>query len=113
HYNTQERHAFGRCGCATCPGAGQDCQLPDPGIADACARRSTSHAGVAAVSSSRVGRASGLGWSELPAEYRTARTKPQMALAEIDRAIAAGVCFSCVLLAGGTSNNTRFRRFLP
>jgi len=27
----------------------------------------------------------------VPAEYRTARTKPEMALAEIDRAIAAGV----------------------
>jgi SRSO17 transposase len=26
----------------------------------------------------------------VPAEYRTARTKPEMALAEIDRAIAAG-----------------------
>src|SRR6266576_2220615 len=33
----------------------------------------------------------------VPAEYRTARTKPEMALAEIDRAIAAGVRFGCVL----------------
>src|SRR6516165_6254855 len=30
----------------------------------ACARRSTSHANVAAISSPGVGRASGLGWSE-------------------------------------------------
>src|SRR5262249_9448261 len=29
----------------------------------------------------------------VPAKYRTARTKPEMALAEIDRAIAAGVRF--------------------
>ena len=29
----------------------------------------------------------------IPAEYRTARTKPEMALAEIDRVIAAGVRF--------------------
>src|ERR1700745_3490859 len=29
----------------------------------------------------------------VPTEYRTARTKPEMALAEIDRAIAAGVRF--------------------
>jgi hypothetical protein len=28
---------------------------------------------------------------------KTARTKPQMALAEIDRAIAAGVRFGCAL----------------
>src|SRR3981081_1941138 len=32
----------------------------------------------------------------VPAEYRTARTKPEMALAEIDRVIAAGVGFGCV-----------------
>ena len=33
----------------------------------------------------------------VPAEYRTARTKPEMALAEIDRAIAAALRFGCVL----------------
>src|SRR5215207_4344076 len=33
----------------------------------------------------------------VPAEYRTARSKPEMALAEIDRVIAAGVRFGCVL----------------
>src|SRR3974377_1764693 len=33
----------------------------------------------------------------VPAEYRMARTKPEIALAEIDRAIAAGVRFGCVL----------------
>ena len=43
--DTQERRAFGRCRCAICFGAGQDCQLPDPGIA--CARRSSGRAGVA------------------------------------------------------------------
>jgi hypothetical protein len=32
----------------------------------------------------------------VPAEYRTARTKPEIALAEIDRVIAAGVRFGCV-----------------
>ena len=30
-------------------------------------------------------------------EYRTARTKPEIALAEIDRLIATGVRFACVL----------------
>src|SRR5882762_2547857 len=33
----------------------------------------------------------------VPIEYRTARTKPEVALAEIDRVIAAGVRFGCVL----------------
>src|SRR5260370_11673820 len=37
----------------------------------------------------------------VPAEYRTARTNPEMALAEIDRAIAAGVRFGCVLADAG------------
>src|SRR3974390_1327856 len=34
-------------------------------------------------------------------EYRTARTKPEMALAEIDRVVAAGVRFGCVLADAG------------
>src|ERR1700687_2281087 len=33
----------------------------------------------------------------VPVEYRTARTKPEIALAEIDRVMAAGVRFGCVL----------------
>src|SRR6204780_4648315 len=33
----------------------------------------------------------------VPAEYRTARTKPKIALAEIDRLISIGVRFRCVL----------------
>src|SRR5262249_2580205 len=37
----------------------------------------------------------------VPAEYRTARTKPEMALTEIDRVIAAGVRFGCVLADAG------------
>src|SRR5207342_3841878 len=37
----------------------------------------------------------------VPTEYRTARTKPELALAEIDRVIATGVCFGCVLADAG------------
>ena len=33
----------------------------------------------------------------VPAEYRTSRTKPEIALAEIDRLISIGVRFRCVL----------------
>src|SRR5213083_2591323 len=48
----------------------------------------------------------------VPAEYRTARTKPEMALAEIDRAIAAGVRFGCVLADAGYGASAPFRQGL-
>ena len=37
----------------------------------------------------------------VPAEYRTARTKPEIALAEIDRSILISVRFRCVLADAG------------
>src|SRR4029453_16765346 len=37
----------------------------------------------------------------VPVEHRVARTKPEIALAEIDRVIAAGVRFRCVLTDAG------------
>src|ERR1044071_6852912 len=48
----------------------------------------------------------------VPAEYRTARTKPEVALAEIDRAIAAGVRFGCVLADAGYGMSAPFRQAL-
>jgi SRSO17 transposase len=48
----------------------------------------------------------------VPAEYRMARTKPEMALAEIDRAIAAGVRFGCVLADAGYGLSAPFRQGL-
>src|SRR5713101_4508051 len=48
----------------------------------------------------------------VPAEYRTARTKPEMALAEIDCAIAAGVRFGCVLADAGYGLSAPFRQGL-
>src|SRR5258706_4296269 len=48
----------------------------------------------------------------VPADYRTARTKPEIALAEIDRAIAAGVRFGCVLADAGYGLNAPFRQGL-
>ena len=47
------------CRGAICFSAGQDRQLPDPGIADACARRSPGCAGVAAVSSRELDEGAG------------------------------------------------------
>src|SRR5207244_10499494 len=43
---------------------------------------------------------------------RTARTKPEMALAEIDHAIAAGVRFGCVLADAGYGLSAPFRQGL-
>jgi SRSO17 transposase len=96
-----------------CFGVGQDCQLPDSGIADAGARRSNSHADVAAVSSReldkrcRTSKARGV-----PVEYQTPRSKPEIALAEIDRAMAAGVRFGCVLADAGYGLSAPFRQGL-
>jgi SRSO17 transposase len=48
----------------------------------------------------------------VPVEYRTARTKPEIALAEIDRIIAAGVRFGCVLADAGYGLSAPFRHGL-
>jgi SRSO17 transposase len=48
----------------------------------------------------------------VPAEYRTARTKLEIALTEIDRVIAAGVRFGCVLADAGYGSSAPFRQGL-
>ena len=48
----------------------------------------------------------------VPAEYLTARTKPELALVEIERAIAAGVRFGCVLADAGYGMSAPFRQAL-
>src|ERR1700754_3317840 len=48
----------------------------------------------------------------VPAEYRAARTKLEIALAELDRAIAAGVRFACVLADAGYGMSAPFRQAL-
>src|ERR1700741_542471 len=48
----------------------------------------------------------------VPIEYRTARTKPEMALAEIDRVIVAGVRFGCVVADAGYGLSAPFRQGL-
>src|SRR6266705_1536497 len=48
----------------------------------------------------------------VPVECRTARTKPEVALAEIDRVIAAGVRFGCVLADAGYGLSEPFRQGL-
>ena len=48
----------------------------------------------------------------VPVEYRTARTKPEIALAEIDRVISIGVRFRCVLADAGYGLSAPFRQGL-
>ena len=48
----------------------------------------------------------------VPVEYWTARTKPEMAVAELDRVLTAGVRFGCVLADAGYGQSTSFRHAL-
>jgi len=48
----------------------------------------------------------------VPVELRAARTKPEIALAEVDRLIAAGVRFGCVLADAGYGLSAPFRQGL-
>jgi len=48
----------------------------------------------------------------VPVDYWAARTKSEIALAELDRATAAGVRFGCVLADAGYGQSTSFRRGL-
>jgi SRSO17 transposase len=48
----------------------------------------------------------------VPVEYRAARTKPEIALAEIDRVMATGVRFGCVLADAGYGLSAPFRQGL-
>jgi SRSO17 transposase len=57
-----------------------------------------------------VGRATLRGC--VPVEYRTARTKPEIALAEIDRVVAAGVGLGCVVADAGYGLSAPFRQGL-
>jgi SRSO17 transposase len=50
--------------------------------------------------------------ADVPAEYRNARTKPEIALAEIDRVIAAGVRFGAVVADAGYGLSAPFRQGL-
>ena len=50
--------------------------------------------------------------ARVPVECRTARTKPEIALAEIDRVMAAGVHFGCVLADAGYGLSAPFRQEL-
>src|SRR5271170_2361670 len=48
----------------------------------------------------------------VPAAYRTARSKPEIALGEIDRVMSAGVRFGCVLADAGYGLGAPFRQGL-
>jgi len=50
--------------------------------------------------------------ARVPVEYRTPRSKPEIALAEIDRAISANVRFGCVLADAGYGLSAPFRQGL-
>src|SRR5947209_7480135 len=58
------------------------------------------------------GSDAGLVRAGVPVDCRTALTKPEIALAEIDRVLAAGVEFGCVLADAGYGRSAPFRHGL-
>lgn len=50
--------------------------------------------------------------ARVPEECQVALTKPEIALEEIDRVIAAGVRFGCVLAGSGYGSSGPFRQAL-
>src|SRR5438445_11479515 len=50
--------------------------------------------------------------ARVPVEHCVARTKPEIALADIDRVMAAGMRFGCVLAAAGDGLSAPFRQGL-
>ena len=59
-----------------------------------------------------TGDAARLDKAGVPEEHRAARSKPEMALAELDRVIAAGGRFGCVLADAGYGISAAFRQAL-
>ena len=94
-------------------GSQQNGKLPNAGFFDACARRSASDGRFTSLSAySWTSDVSRLKRARVPVEYRTPRSKPEIALAEIDRAIAANVRFGCVLADAGYGLSAPFRQGL-
>src|SRR5262249_40886162 len=111
--DTQERHAFGWCRpqYASALGKTANCQT--------LVSLTLARGEVPVVRALRLflpeswtSKRSRLERAGVPAECRTARTKPEMALAEIDRAIAAGVRFGCALADAGYGLSAPFRQGL-
>ena len=50
--------------------------------------------------------------ARVPQEYQVALTKPEIAIAEIDRVIASGARFGCVLADAGYGSSGAFRQGL-
>ena len=110
----EEGHSLGRRRCAIRFSARQDRQLPNFGVTDARPRRSSGDGGIAAFPSRQLGQRSAAAeasWCSRP-KYRTSRTKPEIALAEIDRLISIGVRFRCVLADAGYGLSAPFRQGL-
>ena len=94
-------------------GAGQDRQLPDAGVPDAGAGRGSGDDRPAAVPAGELDRRPDrMAKARLPETWRAARTKPEIALAEIDRIRAAGVRFATVLADAGYGLSASFRQGL-
>lgn len=53
-----------------------------------------------------------MAWARVPEDWRTALTTPEIAIEEIDRVIASGTRFGCVLADSGYGSSGPFRQAL-
>src|SRR5262245_9393203 len=111
--DSQERHAFGWCRCAICVSAGQDRELPDPGIADAGARRSAGRTGVAVVSSRELDeQAVSVGASGCSGRMSNGTNETGNGSGGDRSCHRGGVRFGCVLADAGYGLSAPFRQGL-
>lgn len=92
-------------------GSWQDGKLPNVGLAGTCARRGAGDDCIASLSAREPDkRRPRLKRAGVAVEYPTPRSKPEISLAEIDRAMAAGVRIVCVLADAGYALSAPFRQ---
>ena len=113
HGAAEEGHALGRRGAAVLRAAGQAGELPGAGLADAGRQGGAGPVGLRLfLPEEWTGDPARCAAAGVPEEEVVARSKGEIALAELDRLRAAGVRFGLVLADAGYGASAAFRHGL-